>query len=133
MTLQTQLVLRALLEELAKQRYGLELSDPVGLPSGTIYPILARLVQAGWVDSACEDPTAHEPTGRPRRRFDRLIPDGADQARGALAGRRPPDPYPTAASDQSSRAGQPGRAGTIGHRTHRGHHWAAVLLDRPVR
>lgn len=85
MTLQTQLVLRALLEEPAKPRYGLELCDLVGLPSGTIYPILARLERVGWVDSAWEDPAEHEKTGRPRRRFYLLTPDGADQARAALA------------------------------------------------
>ena len=84
MTLQTQLVLRALLEEPSKERYGLELCDLVGLPSGTIYPILARFERAGWVDSAWEDPAAHEAAGRPRRRFYRLTPDGAEQARAAL-------------------------------------------------
>ncbi|HET9256525.1 MAG TPA: helix-turn-helix transcriptional regulator [Pseudonocardiaceae bacterium] len=85
MTLQTQLVLRALLEEPARERYGLELCDLVGLPSGTIYPILARLERAGWVTSAWENPAAHEVAGRPRRRFYRLTPDGADEARAALA------------------------------------------------
>src|SRR5918998_3985468 len=85
MTLQTQLVLRALLEEPSKERYGLELCDLVGLPSGTIYPILARLERAGWVDSTWEDPAAHEAAGRPRRRFYWLTTDGADQARAALA------------------------------------------------
>lgn len=34
MTLQTQLVLRALLEDPAKERYGLELCELAGLPSG---------------------------------------------------------------------------------------------------
>jgi PadR family transcriptional regulator PadR len=95
MTLQTQLVLRALLEEPAKQRYGLELSDLVGLPSGTIYPILARLEQAGWVDSAWEDPAVHEATGRPRRRFYWLASDGADQARAALARAHQPRTQPS--------------------------------------
>jgi PadR family transcriptional regulator PadR len=94
MTLQTQLVLRALLDEPSKQRYGLELSDLVGLRSGTIYPILARLEQAGWVDSAWEDPAAHEAAGRPRRRFYRLTPDGADQARAALARAHQPRAQP---------------------------------------
>ncbi|WP_284433040.1 helix-turn-helix transcriptional regulator [Streptomyces sp. TUS-ST3] len=85
MTLQTQLVLRALLEEPAKERYGLELCELAGLPSGTMYPILARLEQLGWVDSAWEDPAVHEETGRPRRRFYRITEDGAGQARKALA------------------------------------------------
>lgn len=85
MTLQTQLVLRALLEDPAKQRYGLELCELAGLPSGTIYPILARLEQVGWVDSTWEDPAVHETAGRPRRRFYRITQDGAVQARDALA------------------------------------------------
>jgi PadR family transcriptional regulator, regulatory protein PadR len=95
MTLQTQLVLRALLDEPAQQRYGLELCDLVGLPSGTIYPILARLERVGWVDSAWEDPAAHEQAGRPRRRFYRFTPDGADQARVALARAHQPRTRPS--------------------------------------
>lgn len=90
MTLQTQLVLRALLEEPAQERYGLELCDVTGLPSGTIYPILARLEQVEWVESSWEDPTIHEAAGRPRRRFYRLTTDGAEQARDALARVRRP-------------------------------------------
>ncbi|MCT9006869.1 PadR family transcriptional regulator [Streptomyces rhizosphaerihabitans] len=85
MTLQTQLVLRPLLEDPARQRYGLELCELAGLPSGTVYPILARLGQVGWVDSAWEDPAVHEEVGRPRRRFYRITHDGAEQARDALA------------------------------------------------
>ncbi|MDH6437457.1 PadR family transcriptional regulator PadR [Streptomyces sp. SAI-144] len=85
MTLQTQLVLRALLEDPGKQRYGLELCELAGLPSGTIYPILARLEQVGWLDSVWEDPAVHVEGGRPRRRFYRITQDGAEQARGAVA------------------------------------------------
>jgi DNA-binding PadR family transcriptional regulator len=94
MTLQTQLVLEALLEDPARERYGLELCDVVGLASGTIYPILARFEQVGWVQSTWEDPAVHEAEGRPRRRLYRLTSDGAEQGRAALArvhraGRRP--------------------------------------------
>ena len=85
MTLQTQLVLRALLEDPARERYGLELSGSINLPSGTIYPILARLEQVGWVESSWEDPSVHESAGRPRRRLYRMTSDGAEQARAALA------------------------------------------------
>jgi len=85
MTLQTQLVLRELLAEPGRERYGLEMCDLAGLPSGTVYPILARLEQAGWLESAWEDPALHEAAGRPRRRFYRVTPDGAEQARAALA------------------------------------------------
>jgi PadR family transcriptional regulator, regulatory protein PadR len=84
MTLPTQLVLRALLQEPAQPRYGLELGQLAGLPSGTIHPILARLEQVGWLRSQWEriDPSEQ---GRPRRRYYTLTPDGAERARDALA------------------------------------------------
>jgi len=85
MTLQTQLVLRALLYEPTKPRYGLELCDLVRLPSGTVYPILARLEQVKWVESHWEDAATHIAEGRPRRRYYKLTKDGAEQARHALA------------------------------------------------
>ncbi len=94
MTLQTQLVLRSLLEEPSKERYGLELCELVGLPSGTIYPILARLERVGWVDSAWEDPAVHEEARRPRRRFYWLNRDGAERALAALAGAHQPRRQP---------------------------------------
>jgi PadR family transcriptional regulator, regulatory protein PadR len=85
MTLQTQLVLRAMLAEPTAEHYGLQLCDETGLPSGTIYPIVARLEQLGWVVSNWEDPAEHIAKGRPRRRYYLLTPDGAEQARDALA------------------------------------------------
>src|SRR5258708_16329563 len=96
MTLQVHLVLGVLLDEPSRERYGLELCDLVGLASGTIYPILARLEQAGWLESTWEDPAVHEKAGRPRRRLYRLTSDGAEQARTALTrvhrATRPPMP-----------------------------------------
>ncbi len=84
MTLQTQLVLRALLEDPEGQHYGLEIAKSAGLATGSLYPILARLEQAGWVESRWEviDQKAE---GRPRRRYYSLTRDGAVQARQALA------------------------------------------------
>jgi len=84
MTLQTQLVLRELLDAGGAERYGLELVAGTELPSGTIYPILTRLERAGWAESMWEDPARHEAEGRPRRRYYRLTRDGADLARVAL-------------------------------------------------
>ena len=84
MTLPTQLVLRALLEHPTRERYGLELCQAAGLPSGTIHPILARLEHAGWLASRWEDVDPKE-QGRPRRRYYRLSGDGAGRARSALA------------------------------------------------
>ncbi|HEY9243592.1 MAG TPA: helix-turn-helix transcriptional regulator [Streptosporangiaceae bacterium] len=85
LTLTTQMVLRALLDEPTKKQYGLELCSRAGLQSGTLYPILARLEQAGWVESNWEDPDVHLAEGRPRRRYYQLSRDGIEQARQALA------------------------------------------------
>ncbi|MET9547165.1 MULTISPECIES: helix-turn-helix transcriptional regulator [unclassified Streptomyces] len=87
MTLQTQLVLRTLLETPARARYGLELSEAAGLPTGTIHPILARLENAGWLESFWEDTGEIEKTDppRPRRRYYRFTRSGTESARLALA------------------------------------------------
>jgi DNA-binding PadR family transcriptional regulator len=73
-------VLAALLAAPADERYGLQLMQDTGLPSGTLYPILVRLERAGWVESQWEqiDPAAE---GRPNRRYYRLTADGALHAR----------------------------------------------------
>ncbi|HSV65129.1 MAG TPA: helix-turn-helix transcriptional regulator [Mycobacteriales bacterium] len=84
MTLPTQLVLRALLESPTRERYGLELGQAAGLPSGTIHPILARLEAVGWLESSWEEIDPHV-AGRPRRRYYVLTADGAERARDALA------------------------------------------------
>jgi DNA-binding PadR family transcriptional regulator len=87
MTFQTQLVLRALLENPTHELYGLQVCEKAGLPSGTIHPILARLEKLGWLESRWEDiDPAKE--GRPKRRYYQLSPDGAEHARHALANAR---------------------------------------------
>jgi PadR family transcriptional regulator PadR len=84
MTLATQAVLRALIEDPAAARYGLELSVATGLPSGTLHPILARLESLKWIDSSWEsvDP---QKAGRPRRRYYRINERGLALARVSLA------------------------------------------------
>jgi PadR family transcriptional regulator, regulatory protein PadR len=82
-TFQTAMVLREMLAAPTKPSYGLELSQETGLPTGTIYPILARLEVAGWIHSGWEniDPVVE---GRPRRRLYYLTGEGASLARSAL-------------------------------------------------
>jgi DNA-binding PadR family transcriptional regulator len=77
-------VLSALLADPTADRYGLDLMQATGLPSGTLYPILRRLRDAGWVVAAWEDvdPVA---AGRPARRYYRLTAEGERAARLALA------------------------------------------------
>jgi DNA-binding PadR family transcriptional regulator len=84
MTLQTEAVLRVLLDDPLGEHYGLEISKAAGLPGGSLYPILARLEREGWAASDWEQLDEHE-AGRRRRRYYRLTPDGAVWAEQALA------------------------------------------------
>lgn len=78
-------VLAVFLSEPETQRYGLELMRATGYPSGTLYPVLARLQDAGWVETQWEDAALAQSTGRPARRYYRLTPDGVVAARRAVA------------------------------------------------
>jgi two-component system response regulator DesR len=82
MTLSTALVLRAFLAH--PMCYGHEIASRTGLPSGTVYPILARLEALGWVVSWWEDADPQD-QGRPRRRYYRLAAGGLTRAMQALA------------------------------------------------
>jgi DNA-binding PadR family transcriptional regulator len=82
MTAPLQRVLRAFLEDPAAPRYGYDLMKAAGLPSGTLYPMLARLEDQKLVTSAWETPqTAGE---RPRRYY-QLTGEGIQVARLELA------------------------------------------------
>ena len=85
MTGPVQQVLRAMLEDAAVPRYGLQISKQADLETGTLYPVMARLERVGWVESSWEDPDLSTSDGRPRRRYYQLTQDGAEQARLALA------------------------------------------------
>ncbi len=91
MTGATQLVLRELLADPTAEKYGLEICKAVGLASGTVHPLLYKFEELGWLESRFEqiDPAD---AGRPRRRFYRLTPDGAEFAHQALARVRKPQP-----------------------------------------
>lgn len=83
MTNPTRSVLQVFLYDPAGEHYGLDIATVTGLKSGSLYPILGRLEDNGWVTSRWED---IEPTdeGRPRRRYYRLTPDGIAMAKGAV-------------------------------------------------
>jgi PadR family transcriptional regulator len=83
MTVPMLLAIRAMLDDPTREMYGLEICKAAELPSGTLHPILARLERCGWLESRWEDvePTAG---GRPRRRYYRFSPHGAERARAVL-------------------------------------------------
>src|SRR5687768_8160285 len=85
MTLQTMLVLKELLSDPAKGRYGLDLCEKTGQPPGTIYPILARLEHKfGWIERRKESAAEHLAQGRRARYYYTLTDKGALKAPAAL-------------------------------------------------
>ena len=86
-------VLAAFADDPSREWYGLELIEAAGISSGTLYPILHRLVDDGWLvktrDIASE-------TGGSGRRLYKLTGVGAVAATELLAapGRRVPTARP---------------------------------------
>jgi DNA-binding PadR family transcriptional regulator len=76
-TPQTRAVLAALYDDPSGWRYGYDIARETGLASGTLYPILGRLTDRGFLETRWEDPS---PEGRPRRHLYRLTTQGADRA-----------------------------------------------------
>lgn len=76
-------VLGALISNQQSSIAGAEIARVTGLASGTLYPILLRLENGGWVTSHWEDGDPHE-LCRPRRRLYRLTGLGAKKARSAF-------------------------------------------------
>jgi DNA-binding PadR family transcriptional regulator len=74
---QTLQVLRLLVEEPSLWHYGYEISQRTGLKSGTLYPILIRLAEQGWLETRWAPP---ERPGRPARHTYRLTAEGARAA-----------------------------------------------------
>jgi PadR family transcriptional regulator PadR len=77
-------VLKLLIERPLEGRAGADISRALGIASGTLYPLLARLESAGWLNSEWENIEPSE-TGRPRRRFYKLSGHGQTCASKALA------------------------------------------------
>jgi DNA-binding PadR family transcriptional regulator len=75
-------VLRALCSVPSAWRHGYDIAKETGLKSGTLYPILIRLADRGFVEARWE---AEQPAGRPRRHLYRLTAGGLAAAQAALA------------------------------------------------
>jgi PadR family transcriptional regulator, regulatory protein PadR len=84
---QTLKLLAALTGSPASWHYGYALSRETGLLSGTLYPILMRLEQRGWLETRWETPPpdSDKRFGRPPRHMYRLTPGGRAGAVEALA------------------------------------------------
>jgi PadR family transcriptional regulator PadR len=69
-------VLKIFLEDPAKPRYGFEIMQRAGLQSGSLYPLLAKLEEAGWLTGERETIDPHA-AGRPPRRTYTLVGEAA--------------------------------------------------------
>jgi PadR family transcriptional regulator, regulatory protein PadR len=86
LTLPTAMVLLAVSRN---YRYGFDISDVTGLPSGTVYPVLRRLEDAGLLRSRWEAAQTARAEQRPPRRYYTITTSGAQSVRDAI------ERYPT--------------------------------------
>ncbi len=77
-------VLEALTDDAVREWYGLEMMEATGLSSGTLYPILHRLVADGWLVRTRQ--TSSDVGGSGRRMY-RLTGVGAQLASDLLVSR----------------------------------------------
>lgn len=82
LTAEVRQVLDEFLARPAQPLYGYDLMRRTGLPSGKLYPVLARLERAGWL--ARERGATHTADRPPRYRY-RLSSAGAAAARTEIA------------------------------------------------
>lgn len=87
---QTLALLNALVAKPTQWHYGYALSRETELMSGTLYPILMRLEERGWLETQWESPEAlaEDRGGRPPRHMYRLTAGGHAWATEALAAAR---------------------------------------------
>jgi PadR family transcriptional regulator, regulatory protein PadR len=76
-------------------RYGFDVIDATGLPSGTVYPILRRLEREALASATWEDATIAQDEQRPPRRYYEITAAGRAVLETARA--RYPIPQPIAA------------------------------------
>ena len=88
-------LLRVFLEDPGVPRYGFDLMRRTSQPSGTLYPLLAKMQAAKWLTVGKEDIDPSK-AGRPARRFYRITGAAVLAARAQLTALSlryaPPDP-----------------------------------------
>ncbi len=82
------------------KRYGFQIMDAVGFPSGTVYPALRKLEKAGFIGSEWEREALARAGQRPPRRYYRITRDGESAL--VAAGRR--YRFPELAADDAAEA-----------------------------
>lgn len=85
---QTKRVLLAFLDLQGEETYGFALSRATGLKAGTLYPVLQRLLDEGWITARWEE-IDESTEGRRRRRYYRFNALGERHARAAVDSEAP--------------------------------------------
>jgi PadR family transcriptional regulator PadR len=75
----------ALMADISGRRWGYELSKQSGVRSGVMYPILARMLEEGWLTDGWEDQPQVGRAKRPPRRYYRLTDKGMAALGGLIA------------------------------------------------
>lgn len=88
--------------------HGWQIVKSTGRSGPTVYGVLDRLVDAGWISGRWEEENPQP--NRPRRRLYRLTPDGVASARQLLAERRPRLAAGRPSQPGAGRPSQPGFA-----------------------
>jgi DNA-binding PadR family transcriptional regulator len=78
--------------------YGFDVMDVLGLPSGTVYPALRRMEEAGFIDASWENDEVAQKEARPARRYYRLTRTGREALSAAAERYRLPEPLEPAPS-----------------------------------
>jgi DNA-binding PadR family transcriptional regulator len=75
----------AVLQALADgHRYGFDVIDHTGLPSGTVYPALATLTRKGLAGSRWEEDDVARAERRPRRKYYAITREGSGALRESM-------------------------------------------------
>lgn len=82
-TLQSMKVLRTFMDNLNEELSGVDVRKATSLATGTLYPILLRFEQAGWLTSNWEKVDPSE-AGRPRKRLYKIAAAGQRKANEVL-------------------------------------------------
>src|SRR5262245_16513926 len=72
----------------AGSRYGFDIMDATGLPGGTVYPVLSRLLDDELVTARWEDSRIAQREKRPTRRYYEITSDGEEILKRATAVQR---------------------------------------------
>ena len=83
-TANTLAVAAVLLADPDGRHYGYDLSRRAHVRSGRLYPMLTRMLNAGWLADGWEDPATIG--GRPPRRYYQLTTDGRTQLAALMDG-----------------------------------------------